>query len=285
MKKIAVLGLLVLAVMASMLVGCTDEELTQEEIEQFVADVMTANAEIVTCKLNIHTLTTFNEIGGAKPGGGTITGDGTGAIDNANGKLQMLINMTINVPDKAEQNMPVEYYLVGGWMHIKMSIPEKGEQWIKMKMPDELWDEQSQLDQQIELLETAKEVNFLGVEEVSGTACYVVEIVPGTEVLNKLLSQVKMPEIEGVDPLELNLSDLLKEMSLKEWIAKDSYLFMKSENRIVMEILPGDVGATEEDFEKITMNTVSEIEFYDYNEAVSIELPAEALEAPEMPVS
>ena len=76
------------------------------------------------------------------------------------------------------------------------------------------------LKQQIEILETAKEVNFLGVEEVRGTACYVVEIVPGTEALNKLLSQVKMPEIEGVDPIELNLSDLLKEMSIKLLILK-----------------------------------------------------------------
>jgi len=46
-----------------------------------------------------------------------------------------------------------------------------------------------------------------------------------------------------------------------------------------MEIRPGDVGATEADFQKITMDRNTEAKFYDYNEPVSIELPAEALEA------
>ena len=51
------------------------------------------------------------------------------------------------------------------------------------------------------------------------------------------------------------------------------------------EMSPEDVGATEEDFGKMTMDMNIEMKLYDYNQAVSIELPPEALEAPEMPGS
>lgn len=285
MKRFAVLGILVLALMASLLVGCTDKELSQEEIEQLVADVLIANAEVDTVKFDVNILTTIDEIGGPKPGKATMVGDGTGAIDSANRKMQMIMNMTIDVPGQAKQDMPVEYYLVDGWMHIKVSIPEKGEKWMKMRMPEEMWETQSQIDQQIDLLETAKEVNFLGSEDVNGADCYVVEIVPSMEALGKLFSQIEMPSMEGVDLAELNLADLFKEMSIKEWIAKDSYLFMKSETHMLVEMRPGDFGATEEDFEKITADVNTEMEFYDYNGAVSIELPEEALEASETPGS
>jgi hypothetical protein len=49
-----------------------------------------------------------------------------------------------------------------------------------------------------------------------------------------------------------------------------------------MEISPEDVGATAEDFEKITMDMNIEVTMHDYNQPVSIELPPEALNATEM---
>lgn len=285
MKRIVVLGVLVLALTTSLLVGCAEKELTQEEIEQLVADVLIANAEVDTVKFDMNMLTTIEEIGGPKTGEATMVGDGTGAIDNVNKEMQMTINMTMDIPDQGKQDIPVEYYLVDGWMHIKMSIPEMGEQWMKMRLPEEMWEKQSQIDQQIELLETAKEVNFLGSEDVSGTACYVVEIVPSMEALGKLLSQFEMPDMEGIDPVELNLADLIKEMSIKQWIAEDSYLIMKSQTHVLMEMRPEDIGPSGEDFEKITMDQNTMMTFYDYNEPVSIELPEEALEASEVPGS
>jgi len=31
-------------------------------------------------------------------------------------------------------------------MHIKVTVQEQGAQWMKMQMPDEMWDEQSELE-------------------------------------------------------------------------------------------------------------------------------------------
>jgi outer membrane lipoprotein-sorting protein len=278
MKRIAFLGVLVIALMASLLIGCADKELTQEDMEQLVNNVLVANAEVETVKFDMKTTTKMEVIGGPKPDGATMAGKGTGAIDSANREMQIIMDMDIDVPGKEKQSQPMEAYLVDGWMHIKVSVEEKGAQWMKMPLPDEMWDSQSQINEQIEFLETAKEVNFMGIEDVNGTDCYVVEIVPSAEALNKMLSQIQMPDIEGADLSQFSFADMIKEMSFKQWIAEDGYLIMKSETHVVMEISPEDVGASVEEFQKITADQSAVMVFYDYNEPVSIELPAEALE-------
>ncbi len=277
MKRIALLGVLILALMASLLVGCADKELTQEDIEQLVNDVLVANAEVETVKFDMNTTTKMEMIGGPQPDGATMVGEGTGAIDSTNKQMQIIMDMDIDVPGKERQSMPMEYYLVDGWMHIKVTVEEQGAQWMNMQFPDDMWDSQSYIGQQIEFLETAEEVNFLGSEDVNGTDCYVVEVLPSPEALNKMLSQIQMPDIEGADLSQLSFADMIKEMSFKQWIAEDGYLIMKSETRVVMEISPEDVGASVEEFQKITADQSSVMVFYDYNEPVSIELPAEAL--------
>ncbi len=159
-------------------------------------------------------------------------------------------------------------------------IPGQGKQWVKMELTEEMWQQQSQIDQQIELLKSATAVNFVGSETVDGTACYVVEITPSMEALGNLLSQ---QQTTGIDFSQLNLADLFKEMSVKEWIAKESYRVMKAEVDMLLEMRPADVGATEADFDKMTMDINMGMRLYDYNQPVSITLPPEALNAPEMP--
>ena len=95
------------------------------------------------------------------------------------------------------------------------------------------------------------------------------------------MSQIQMPEMEGIDFGELNLANMYKEMAIKEWIATDSYLFMKTENHMIIEISADDIEAIEEeDFEKIVEDVTTQMIFYGYNEAVSIELPTEAFQSP-----
>jgi len=278
MRRIVFLGVVVIALIASLLVGCADKELTQEDMEQLVNDVLVANAEVETVKFDMNTTTKMEVIGGPQPEGATMAGEGTGAIDSAKRQMQIIMDMDINVPGKEKQSMPMESYLVDGWMHIKVSVEEKGAQWMKMQLPDEMWDSQSAISQQIELLQTAKEVNFLGSEDVNGMDCYVVEMVPSAEALNKMLSQMQMPDIDGADFSQLSFADMINEMSFKQWIAKDGYLVMKSQTHVLMEMSPEDIGASAEEFQKITADQSAVMVFYDYNEPVSIELPADALD-------
>jgi len=278
MKRIAFLGVLILALTTSLLAGCTEKELTQEDMEQLVNDVLVVNADVETVKFDMNTTTKMEMIGGPEPDGATMVGEGTGAIDSTNREMQIIMDMDVDVPGKEKQSMPMESYLVDGWMHIKVSVEEQGAQWMKMQLPDEMWDSQSAIGQQIEFLETAEEVNFQGREDVNGTDCYVVEVVPSAEALNKMLSQIQMSDMEGADLSQFSFSETIKEMSFKQWIAEDGYLIMKSETHVAMEMSPEDVGASVEEFQKITVDQNSVMVFYDYNEPVSIELPIEALE-------
>jgi len=273
MKRVAAIGMLILTIMVTVLTGCTDEELTQEEIEQLVNDVLVTNAEVKTCKFDMDTFTTIETIGGSDSGEGVMTGHGFGAIDSVNKRMQLVLNMDISVPERDKQTMSIESHIDGGWMYVTMNLPEEEEKQVKMQMPDDMWDKQSQLEQQSRLLRTAEEIVSLGSGSVDGTSCYLVEIVPAADFLDEFLSQIEMPEIEGVEPLDLNFRDLVKEMSFKQWIAKDSYLILRSATQVLMEFVPEDVGATEDDFEKITINQTSEMSFYDFNEVVSIEIP------------
>ena len=281
MKKI--LMVLVALTLPFALIGCAGkEELTQKEIDQIVDKAAIATAEANTYKFDMYMPMTIEVIGGPQPGEMTMAVDATGAIDNVNKEMQMIMDMmTIDVPGHTEQEMAMEIYIVGEWMYVKMDIPVVGEQWVKVRLTEEIWEEQNQVEQQIEFLKTVTQVSFLHSKNVGSTECYVMEIVPSMEALGKLLSQT--PGTEDIDWGELDLAALFKEMSIKEWIAKDSYLLMKSQVYMLIEMSPEDVGASEEDFEKMTMDMNIEMRLYGYNEAVSIELPEEAATAQEIP--
>jgi hypothetical protein len=282
-KRILLLSLAL--VLSLTLVGCGGEKLTEEEIDQIIANTITASADIDTVSFDMDMSMTVAVVGGSEAGEMTVEAAGTGVMDNANTAMQMVMNMTMDIPGIGEQEMAMEYYIVGEWMYMKIAYPEypeMGEQWMKMELSDEIWQQQqSQIDQQIELLETAVTVDYLRSEMVDGTACYLFKIVPDMEALGDLLSQ-QAYSMAGMDFSQFNLADLFEEMSVKEWIAKDTYLVMKAEVYMTLEMSPEDVGATEEDFDTMTLDMSIGEKLYDYNQPVSIELPEEALNAQEV---
>lgn len=274
-----ILALSLALVLSFTLVGCV-EGLPQEEVNQIIANV--TSAEYDTVKFDVEMPMTMEVVGGSEPGTMSMVVDGTGVMDIANEEMQMTMNMTVDIPGAGEQEMAMEAYIVGGWIYTKMDLLELGEQWMKMEVTEEMWQQQDQIEPLLEFLVTAVEINYLGSETVSGTECYLFEIVPDMEALGELLSQ----ETSGMgimDFSQFDLADLYKELSVKAWIAEDSYLLMKVEIEMVLEMSASDVGATEDDFDRMTMDIKIVESFYDYNEPVSIELPPEALDAEEIP--
>ena len=287
-KKILVLSLAL--ILSFTLVGCAEGGLTQaeggltqEEIDQIVANAATAIAEIDTGKADLDMSMTMNMVGGAESVEMTAVGDGTGAVDKVDKEMHMIMNMDMDISGQGEQKYALEYYIVGGWMYMMMEIPGQGEQWTKTELAEtyDVWWLETGAEVQIKLLTTAIKVNYLGSEAVNGTDCYVFEVVPSMEVAGNLVSQ--QLQFLGMDLGQFNPADLLKEISAKQWIAKDSYLPMKAEVDALLEIHPEDVGATEDDFEKMTIDMNIGGRYYDYNQPVDITLPPEALNAPEMP--
>ena len=261
--------------------GCVEKEetLTPEQIEQIVIAAVNAVAGAETYKYDMDMFMTMAVVGGTDPGTMTMGANTTGVIDNTNQEMQIVMDTTMNVPQQEEHVTQVEMYIVDEWVYVKSSVDE---QWMKTGLTPEMWETQKQAEQQIELLKTAKEVKFLGTEVVDGIQCYVFEIVPDMEKLAEYLAQQQSMLYGGLDIAEL--VELFANMSIqiKEWVAEDSLFLTKAATHMLMELSPEDVGATEEDFEKWSIDTTVEVLAHDYNQPVSVELPPEALEASEI---
>jgi len=78
------------------------------------------------------------------------------------------------------------------------------------------------------------------------------------------------------------LTQAIIDLFIREEQNNDAAMLKENKTRGGQEIRPGDVGATEADFEKITVDQNIEMKFYNYNAPLSIELPEEALEASEV---
>jgi hypothetical protein len=274
-----ILALSLTLVLSLAVVGC-DQGLPQEEVDRIIENV--ANASFDTVKMDMDMTINMKVVGGSDPGDMTMWGDGAGVVDVANREMQMAMDMTMDIPELGEQTVATEYYLVGEWMYTGFDILGMGKQWMKTEATPGMWEQQNQLEKQIEVLKSAVEIKALADQTVGGTNCYVFEVVPSVEALGELLSQ-QSSAMGGVDYSQLNLADLVEEMKVKEWIAKDSYQVLKTEVYLRMQMLPEDVGAAEADFDKMVMDMNMTTRLYDYNQPVSIVLPSEALEAKEMP--
>ena len=275
-------------------VGCAEkgEALTQEEIDQIMADSINATATAETYQFDMDMSMTIDVTGGEEAVTMSMTANGTGALNNTSQEMQMIMNgtMIMGIPGQAtmEMSMNMEYYIVDRWAYIKVSMPGMVENWTKMELPSEawemMWDSQTKIDYGQELMELL-DISFLDSESIDGVECYVFDIgLNMTEVADYILQLMpEMGEI-GIEP-EM-LTNLLQKMSISqtEWIAKDTNLMLKADAQVLMEITPEDVGATAEDFEKITMDINIEVTIHDYNQPVSVMLPPEALNATEIEI-
>ncbi|GAH41192.1 unnamed protein product, partial [marine sediment metagenome] len=185
----------------------------------------------------------------------------TGFIDIINRAMRMTIGMEMNVPGAGPRDINAEIYVLEGWMYTGVDVPDMGEQWQKMELTEEMWQQQDQVGQYVELLATAVEVDYKGTETVNGVECYVFEIEPDMDNLTEILSQ-ETSTLGLINLGGLDLGELYQELTVKEWLAKDSCLLQRVEIELVMEIRPSDVGATGDDFEKMTIDIEMTMRFY-----------------------
>ena len=258
-------------------VGC--ESLPQEEIDQIVAGTLNASYDTVSFEMTIPMSVEVK--GGSNPGAMTADSGGNGTMDLTNQAMRMDMSIVMEVPGSGSQGISAEIYVLDGWMYTGVEISDVGKQWAKMAMTEAMWQQQNEVDNYIELLATAVEVKYKGTETVSGVECYVFEIEPDMDTLNNLLvsetSSMGIIDLSGLD-----LANLYKELSVKEWVAKDSYRLQRTEIEMVMEMAPADVGASANDFDKMVMDIGMTMRFFGYDQPVTITLPQEALDAEEI---
>jgi len=290
-KAFAGLIVVVVAIIAiAMLAGCVEEKpKSTAEIKEMVL-ATAENTDTYQFEMDMTQKTLIsNETDETEM---TMTSTGRGAMDRTNKKMKLEMTMTIQPPEKAEiaetKEMTMDIYFINNTLYTKMDmgIPTMPSQWTKNTMPEEYWESQNQIDQQMELLNISK-VELLGDEKVSDVDCYVLKLTPDLEKYWEIvMKQEGLSEL--MQSLKQNVSfdmgKLIKEMSIKQWIAKDTKCPVKTEVQIKMAMSSADLDLeTDEEF-TMTIDQRTNMFFYDYNKPVTIELPEEAESAVELPM-
>ena len=293
MKRKAIAGLIaVVAIVAvAMCAGCVEEKrMSTAEIKEMVL-ATAENTDTYKFDINMTQKTLIsNETDETEM---TMTSKGSGVMDRTSKKMKLEMMMTMQLPEEAEipetKEMKMDIYLINNTLYTKMDmgIPMMPAQWTKREMPEEYWESQNRIGQQMELLNISK-AELLEDEKVNDVDCYVLKLMPDIEKYWETVMKQ-----EGLGELMQNLRQndsfdigkLIKEMSIKQWIAKDTKFPVKTEVQIKMAMSSADLNIpeTEEKF-TMTMDQRTNIVFYDYNEPVTIELPKEAESATGFPM-
>lgn len=205
-----------------------------------------------------------------------------GAIDESNEKMYMDMYMYMEMAGEEGLETSGEMYIVEDWMYAKLEMLGEPATWMKAPIEAGDWEQHDMASLQVNWLSDA-EVTFVRSETVDGTECYVLEVTPELEKLWALMQWAGMEEV-GLSP-DLDLNDVIKDLSVTQWIAKDTYFTRKTTENLTMVFSAELLGISPElagDFE-VSANTAVTITMNHINEPVTIELPPEAEEAIEVP--
>ena len=282
MKKILIV-IMVLVMMLSFSACTEGEEAGMLTAEEVVAKVMAAQQDIKTAEYDMDMVMDMT----VEAEGESFTMDMVMSMDYAidieERELQADITMDVEMVGEEGLGIGMEMYVVDDTMYMMMEYPGMGEMWMKSEMPAEMWTQMNQIEPQLELLKTA-DVKISGSEKVNGVDCYVVEL---TELDIEQLWELAMQQgsLTGQEMIpEINtdlIEEIFRDFSMKQWIAKDTFLLAKAVIIMSMELtpeamgVPGEEGSVEMDMTMIMVAT-------GYNQPVSIELPAAAANAQDM---
>lgn len=274
-KKILTISLAMVMVLS--LAACTKGDVELPSSQEIVNEVIESLDDIRTYQFDMDMTM---DVAGEAEGEAfemTIVMDSSGAVDVENRQMSMEATQSLSMLGQPEMEMGMEMYIVGDMIYMLAEMPEMEAMWAKSQLPEEYWGEVSQVEYQTELLEAAQ-VEVLGSEMVEGIDCYVLQLTPDLEQLWQFY--IQQAQVTGEVPEE-SLQEIFQSFSVKQWIAKDTYLLTKAGIDMVMELTPEDMGYPEEEG-VMTIDVTMSFWGYDYNQPVSIELPPGAEEAVEM---
>jgi hypothetical protein len=268
MKRLLLLSLAVISIIAISLgaFGCAG--LTDQQI---VSKIIDTSNNVKSFKLGMDISENTGNVSAKETG--------TASVNNVTKEALMNINTVMDSTPGGTQTSTIDEYLTGGYLYMKENITGT-DYWTKIKVDESRWNAEDQLAQQIVFLQTATSISRLDDETVNGLDCYVFQITPDmSEVLKWMQSQ--SPSGTGLQNLN---PDVFKSTTLKMWIDKKSLFPQKENIDLTMEIIPSDItGTTTTPDDAITLTMNGDITYTDYNIPVTIELPAAAQNAVEIP--
>jgi hypothetical protein len=213
----------------------------------------------------------------------TVAAAGNGNSDVTAHNMQVNLTMDIETANQTKMSSPVVFYLVDGWQYMKAVTPLTGEQWLKIKMDPGSSAFGDQSAQAVEMLKSAVEVTLQGDENVDGESCYVLAVKPDLAVISKWLQSFQSTSgLQSQATANMDLAKFVKDLSIKEYIIRDSYLLKKCEISAGISLKGADFGKTGHEGDALTMEIAQTLSMSGYNQPVAITLPAEAVNARDM---
>jgi len=219
---------------------------------------------------------------------GTMDMDMTmeGYIDQTSMDMYMLMDLYLAMDigfEAGSEDMTIDMYMVDDYLYMKMDIPELGEEWIKMPATDETMSayDLDMVSEQLAILESPGELNYLRDEILDGSDCYVIQMIPDLAAIMDWIGDQGLADL-GLDWEDVGvIRDMFDELTYTIWIDKETKYIKKMTAYILMKMSGDDFADMDGDIGTITMDMNMDIEMYDYNKPVTIVLPDEALDAME----
>ncbi len=258
--------------------------------DELMENVLLADADVETVKFDMDMIMKMDGDMMGQSYGMDMSMNGEGVMDNVEKKMKMEMDMSMDMDmggmGDMDMDMDMEMYLIGDTMYMKMSeMMGMPEQWMKMDAGN-TWEDQDMVAQQTDLLEHA-DLSISNGGKVNGEDTYKVVIVPKDlrSLYESMGSSLGMTEGLGTGlPSDIDMDefeDMIKDFSVTQWYAKDTYFPMKAEMDITM-VMTSDAAGMEGMGGDMNMEMEMTINFKDYNKSVSIELPNDARNAPDM---
>jgi hypothetical protein len=180
-----------------------------------------------------------------------------------------------------------EMYFMNGLEYSETISEENSPQtigWTKNALTNDVWSSEIQVPFLTELLKTATKISSLETERLNNVDYYVLTVTPSAKAsADFVFSQGQpggpafySPDVEGGYMIT---ADLYYAGSIEFWINQDDYLPLKVEAEFGFKQAKNNlpVGTFTS---QVIKNYHCELDFSDYNQSVSIQVPQDALNAP-----
>jgi hypothetical protein len=252
--------------------------------QNVLVKTISAMSQITSFKLDSDITDQYEVKAGSGPSTSVTRWKGTKIIDLPDKQMQM--SMTIDHGDSTNDfgRSTINMYSSSGNVYEQAWIPGAGNTggiWNKAKLPDELWNSESQVNQVNGLLRSAQQAISLSSETLNNMNYYVLYITPSPEAIaDWVISQQQDrgpsltlsmggPSLVGRDMF----TKTFKGGIFQFWIDSGTYLISKADFTPYFAAAPADLGINME----MTAAFKGQMTFSEYNQPVSIQIPPDAL--------
>ena len=199
---------------------------------------------------------------------------GYGEIDVAAKSMMISIEMVEDSPGKVKtKSTRTLIYLIDNMAYSCFGGGKGETRWLRFKVSKDRLESENRVKNQVDLLLSSK-IENLGDEKAGNTDYYLVSIEPDARDFWGLIMEQE-EEHPLLKLLDLDYADIVKEMDMRVWIDKKTFLPSKCAMQMKAII---ERTMMKQPFE-MTISVSTVCTYHDYNKLTAIELPEEAKKA------